>query len=48
MNQQDKKWIRQWLHRIWVEDNKNDAQADDITDFLSELAIKADYKLPEN
>lgn len=48
MNQKDKKWIRQWLHRIWVEDTENDAQADDITDFLSELAIKTDYKLPEN
>lgn len=48
MNQQDKKWIRQWLNKIWVEDNENDAQADDITNFLSELAIKVDYKLPEN
>ena len=47
MNQQDKKWIRQWLHRIWVEDNENDAQADDITEFLAELAQKAGFDINE-
>jgi len=44
MNQKDKKWIRQWLNKIWVEDNENDAQADDITEFLSELAKISNYQ----
>lgn len=43
MNQKDKKWIRQWLNKIWVEDIENDAQADDINAFLMELASLSDF-----
>ena len=38
MNAQEKRWINKWLHKIWVIDNENDSQADDINDFLWELA----------
>ena len=43
MNQNDKKLIRQWLHKIWVEDINNDSQADDINDFLILMAGLSEF-----
>ena len=43
MNQKDKKLIRQWLHKIWVEDIYNDSQAEDINEFLSLMACLSDF-----
>jgi len=43
MNQKDKKLIRQWLHKIWVEDIENDSQAEDINEFLSLMACLSDF-----
>ena len=43
MNQNDKKLIRQWLHKIWVEDMYNDSQAEDINEFLSLMAGLSDF-----
>lgn len=45
MNAQDKRWINKWLHKIWVEDNENDSQADDINEFLWELARKTNFQI---
>ncbi len=47
MNNKEKKWIKEQLYKIWVIDNENDCQADDITDFLSELANKVDFNVLE-
>lgn len=44
MNAQEKRWINNWLHKIWVIDSHNDCQADDITDFLWELARRTGYQ----
>ena len=45
MNSKDKKWIKEQLYKIWIEDNDNDRQADDINEFLMELAgmVEFDY-----
>lgn len=43
MNQKNKKLIRQWLHKIWVEDMYNDSQAEDINEFLSLMACLSDF-----
>lgn len=43
MNKSEKKWIKEKLYKIWVEDNENDCQADDITEFLAELASKVGF-----
>lgn len=47
MNVKEKKWIKERLYKIWVIDNENDCQADDISDFLMELGIKAGFDLNE-
>ena len=47
MNSKDKKWIKDWLYKIYVEDLENDGQADDINDFHCELMKLVDFKLPE-
>lgn len=43
MNSKDKKWIKEQLYKIWVEDVENDRQADDINEFLMELAGMVDF-----
>ena len=45
MNAQDKRWINKCLHKIWVVDNNNDSQADDINDFLWELARRTGFQI---
>jgi len=45
MNAQEKHWVNKWLHQIWIIDNENDHQADDISEFLSELARKTGFNL---
>lgn len=45
MNAQDKRWINKCLHKIWVIDNENDCQADDIQDFLWELAKRTGFQI---
>ena len=45
MNAQEKRWINKWLHQIWVIDNDNDSQADDINEFLWELARRTGFQL---
>ena len=45
MNAQEKRWINKWLHKIWVIDSENDSQADDINDFLWELARRTNFTL---
>ena len=45
MNAKEKQWIREQLYKIWVVDNENDCQADDISDFLMELGIIAGFDL---
>lgn len=45
MNAQDKRWINKCLHQIWVVDNNNDSQADDINDFLWELAKRTGFQI---
>lgn len=43
MNAQDKRWINMWLHKIWIVDNENDSQADDISEFLWELSKRSGF-----
>ena len=43
MNAQEKRWINKWLHKIWVIDNESDSQANNINDFLLELARRTNY-----
>lgn len=45
MNAKEKEWIKKELYKIWVIDNENDCQADDISDFLMELASKVGFDL---
>jgi hypothetical protein len=48
MNSKEKKWIKDSLYKIFVIDNENDCQADDITEFLMELASKIGYSISED
>ena len=45
MNAQEKRWINKWLHKIWIVDNETDSQADDINEFLAELASRTGFQL---
>ena len=45
MNAAEKRWVNKWLHKIWVVDNTNDSQADDINDFLWELGRRAGFQM---
>ena len=45
MNAQEKRWINKWLHQILVVDVNNDSQADHISDFLLELAIRTNFQM---
>lgn len=47
MNKKEKQWIKEQLYKIWVVDNENDCQADDISEFLMELGSKAGFDLNE-
>lgn len=48
MNAQEKRWINKWLHKILIVDNENDSQADDISEFLLELARKTNFQLTKD
>lgn len=45
MNAKEKKYIKQKLIKILIEDNYKDAQADDIMDLLMDLCIMVDLEL---
>lgn len=47
MNREEKEWIKKQLYKIWVEDNENDSQADDITEFLMELGRRSGFDIGE-
>lgn len=48
MNKAEKKWIKDELYKIFVTDNENDCQADDIIDFLMDLASKVGFNLNDS
>lgn len=45
MNAKEKKYIKEKLIKILIEDNYNDVQADDITDLLMDLCTMVDLEL---
>ena len=45
MNAKEKKYIKQKLIKILIEDNYKDAQADDIMDLLMDLCTMVDLEL---
>lgn len=47
MNKKEKQWIKENLEKIFIEDSKPecDSQADDIMNFLAELAGYVDAKI---
>lgn len=45
MNAKEKKYIKEKLIKILIEDNYNDAQADDIMELLMDLCTMVDLEL---